>query len=109
MLGSDSVINARVPRPALLVLGRYESARAIRSGTSTSRGDLDLAPKRRARSRQGNEPRLLHRRDGFAAKTAELPGPGPTWLFGLSVVKDRENKERMFAHYMKVRTAHGGL
>lgn len=40
---------------------------------------------------------------GFAAKTAELPGEGPTWLFGMAVIKDGSKSERLFAHYMKVR------
>ncbi len=40
---------------------------------------------------------------GFAKKMAEMPGDGPTWIFGLTTIKDESGKERMFAHYMKVR------
>ena len=32
-----------------------------------------------------------------------MPGPGPTWINGLVVLKDRAGKERMFAHYVKIR------
>ena len=41
--------------------------------------------------------------DGFAAPSAALPGPGPTWLDGLTVLKDGSGRERMFAAYAKVR------
>ena len=40
---------------------------------------------------------------GFARPTCEMPGPGPTWINGLVVLKDRAGKERMFAHYVKIR------
>jgi len=39
---------------------------------------------------------------GFARPTAELPGPGPTWLFGLVVLKV-DGRERMFAGYSKIK------
>ncbi len=39
---------------------------------------------------------------GFAKKTAEMPGKGPTWLGGLVVLKDAKKGERMFAAYAKV-------
>jgi hypothetical protein len=40
---------------------------------------------------------------GFAKPTAKMPGPGPTWLGGLTVVKDGKGKERMFAGYAKIK------
>ena len=40
---------------------------------------------------------------GFARPTAPLPGDGPTWISGLIVLNDRENRERMFANYVKIR------
>ncbi len=40
---------------------------------------------------------------GFARPTAPIPGDGPTWISGLIVLNDRENRERMFASYVKVR------
>ncbi len=39
---------------------------------------------------------------GFAKKTAEMPGKGPTWIGGLVVLKDAKRGERMFAAYAKV-------
>ena len=40
--------------------------------------------------------------DGFAKPTAEMPGPGPTWLGGLAVLRDADGGERMFAGYAKI-------
>ena len=40
---------------------------------------------------------------GMAVPTAKLPGEGPTWLTGLSVVNDVTGRERMFATYEKIR------
>ncbi len=40
---------------------------------------------------------------GFARPTAPLPGEGPTWISGLTVLKDRQGIERMFATYAKIR------
>jgi hypothetical protein len=41
---------------------------------------------------------------GFARPTAALPGPGPTWLGGLTVLREEPSgRERMFAAYAKIR------
>jgi len=40
---------------------------------------------------------------GFAGETARLPGPGPTWLGGLAVLKGEDGSERMFAGYAKIK------
>jgi hypothetical protein len=39
---------------------------------------------------------------GFAKQTCKMPGKGPTWLTGLSVVPDSSGKEVMLAGYVKV-------
>lgn len=39
---------------------------------------------------------------GFAAETCRMPGPGPTWIQGLTVLPSAEG-EQMFAGYMKIR------
>ena len=41
--------------------------------------------------------------NGFAAPSAQMPGKGPTWLDGLTVLKDGEGRERMFAAFAKIR------
>jgi hypothetical protein len=40
---------------------------------------------------------------GFARPTAPMPGEGPTWISGLTVLKDDQGRERMFAFYAKIR------
>jgi hypothetical protein len=40
---------------------------------------------------------------GFAAKTAELPGEGPTWIGGVTTVRDPLGRERILASYAKVK------
>ncbi len=41
--------------------------------------------------------------DGFVRPMAPMPGDGPTWLDGLVVLRDGDDRERMFAAYAKVR------
>lgn len=41
--------------------------------------------------------------DGVAKSTCKMPGEGPTWIDGLAVVADEAGKERLFAHYMKIK------
>ena len=40
---------------------------------------------------------------GFARATAQMPGDGPTWIFGLTVLPDASGRERMLTGYMKVK------
>jgi hypothetical protein len=39
---------------------------------------------------------------GFARQMAAIPGPGPTWLKGLVVVKDAQGREHLVASYSKI-------
>jgi hypothetical protein len=39
---------------------------------------------------------------GFAKSMAPLESDGPVWLSGLTVLRDRSGRERMFAHYAKI-------
>ncbi|MBI1311567.1 hypothetical protein GC176_09695 [bacterium] len=41
--------------------------------------------------------------DGFAKETCRMPGAGPTWIDGLTVVPDANGRERMFARYVKIK------
>lgn len=41
--------------------------------------------------------------DGFARPTCQMPGEGPTWIGGLTVVKDHSGRDRMYAGYVKIR------
>jgi hypothetical protein len=41
--------------------------------------------------------------EGFAKRSCEMPGDGPTWIDGLAAVKDATGREELFAAYVKVR------
>lgn len=41
--------------------------------------------------------------DGFAKAMCKMPGDGPTWIGGLTVLRDAAGRERMFCGYVKVR------
>ncbi len=41
--------------------------------------------------------------DGFAKAMCKMPGDGPTWIWGLTALRDADGRERMFCGYMKVR------
>ena len=41
--------------------------------------------------------------DGFAKPTAKLPGDGPTWIFGVIVLKGADGRDHMMGSYVKVR------
>ncbi len=41
--------------------------------------------------------------DGFAKATCKMPGDGPTWIGGLSVLSDAGGRERLCCSYVKVR------
>ena len=103
VLGSDSVLNAvfrgRVHwfwgdtnRPGY-PLGNFHSPTA----TSKLPGDggLDIEA--------GVDLDYAVDADGFAAPSARLPGDGPTWLDGLTVLKDSSGLERMFAAFAKIK------
>ncbi len=103
VFGSDSVVNVvyrgkirwfwgDTNRPSY-PLGSFH----VSGATSLSPRDGGLDPDR------GIDLTYFVDSAGFAKKMAEMPGDGPTWIFGLTTIKDESGKERMFAHYMKVR------
>lgn len=104
VLGSDSVVNAvyhgeirwfwgDTNRPGY-PLGNFH----VPGATSRLPAAGGLDPER------GVDLQYLVGNDGFARPMAKMPGDGPTWIFGLVVVRDRgTGRERMFADYVKVR------
>jgi hypothetical protein len=103
VLGSDSVLNAvfrgkvhwfwgDTNRPGY-PLGNFHSP------TATSKlpkdGGLDIEV--------GVDLEYSVDPQGFAAASAPLPGEGPTWLDGLTILKDSSGNERLFAAYAKIK------
>ncbi|MER3415283.1 MAG: hypothetical protein C4297_03595 [Gemmataceae bacterium] len=103
VLGSDSVVQAvyrgkihwfwgdthRLAYP----LGNFH----VPGATSLLPGSGGLDPEK------GVDLQYFTGSDGFARPTAQMPGSGPTWIWGLTVIRDAQGTERMFAGYVKVR------
>ena len=103
VLGSDSVLEATfrgklhwfwgdTNRPGY-PLGNFHTP----SATSMLPGQGGLDPK------VGVDLDYAVDADGFAAMSAKLPGEGPTWLDGLTVLSDPTGGERMFAAFAKIK------
>lgn len=103
VFGSDSVVNAvyrgkiwwfwgDTLRPAY-PLGNFQ----VPGATSRLPADGGLDPER------GIDLTYFVDDKGFAREMAHMPGDGPTWISGLIVLPDKSGRERMFAHYVKVR------
>jgi hypothetical protein len=41
--------------------------------------------------------------DGFARATCQMPGEGPTWIFGVAALPDSTGQQRLLAGYVKVK------
>ncbi|MBM3472433.1 MAG: DUF4185 domain-containing protein [Armatimonadetes bacterium] len=41
--------------------------------------------------------------NGFAKETCRMPGDGPTWATGFTVLREPDGRERMFAAYAKIK------
>jgi hypothetical protein len=103
VFGSDSVVNAvyrgklhwfwgDTNRPAY-VLGNFHVPGAV--SELPGKGGLDPAV--------GVDLRYYVDENGFARSTCKMEGEGPTWIDGLTVLRDDDGKERMFAAYAKVK------
>lgn len=40
--------------------------------------------------------------DGFAKPVAKIPGPGPTWIFGVTVLKNTHGEDELWTGYAKI-------
>lgn len=43
-------------------------------------------------------------KNGFAKEAAKMPGKGPTWIDGLVVLPDKNQRPRLLAHYVKIKS-----
>lgn len=104
VLGSDSVVNAILGgkllwfwgdtnRPAY-PLGNFH----VPGATSELPGQGGLDPSVGVDLTYRIDPKT-----GFAAETAHLPGDGPTWIGGAVVIPDRDGRETLFVHYVKIK------
>jgi hypothetical protein len=102
VFGSDSVMNAvyrgkiywfwgDTNRPSY-PLGNFH----VPGATSELPGKGGLDPD------QGVDLTYFVDEKGFAKKTCEMPGKGPTWVTTLVVVPDKEGRERLCSSFVKV-------
>ena len=103
VMGQDSVVNAvfkgkiywfwgDTNRPAY-PLGNFH----VPGATSLLPGQGGLDPE------QGVDLEYFLDENGFAKETCRMPGRGPTWINGLTVLRGRSGRERMFAAYAKIK------
>jgi hypothetical protein len=102
VVGSDSVVNA-LYRGKLYWFWGDTNRPGYPLGNFDVTGATSLLPgKGGLDSERGVDLTYFVDDKGFAKAMAPVKGEGPTWIFGLFVLKDGE-RERMFATYMKVR------
>ena len=103
VMGSDSVVNTLYQgklywfwgdtnRPAY-PLGNYQTPGAI--SELPKNGGLDPA--------SGVNLQYFVDENGFAKPACAMPGSGPTWINGLTVLNDDQGRSRMFAGFAKIK------
>lgn len=103
VFGSDSVMNA-VYRGKIYwfwgdtnwpayPLGNFHTPGAV--SELPENGGLDPA--------EGVDLQYFVGENGFARPTAQMEGEGPTWISGVTVLRDEDGRERLFADYAKIR------
>ncbi len=108
VFGSDSVVNA-VYRGQIYWFWGDTNRPAYPLGNFHVPGATSELPAKRESKNVGLDPRkgidldYFVDSDGFAKPTAQMPGPGPTWIDGLVVIKDTPGNEQLFASYVKVK------
>ena len=96
-------MNAVYRGQAPLVLGRYELAGLSARAVSHARRDEPAAGGRRARSGARRRSGVLRRRQRLCPRDGQMPGEGPTWIDGLTVLPDADGRERMLCGYAKIK------
>jgi hypothetical protein len=103
VVGSDSVVNAVYRGKLHWFWGDTQQVKYplglfhVPGATSKLAADGGLDPAR------GVDLEYFTGDSGFARATAQMPGDGPTWIFGLTVLPDAAGRERMLTGYMKIK------
>lgn len=103
VMGSDSVVMTRYRDKIYWFWGDTNQFRYplgnfnVTGATSKLPGDGGLDPA------VGVNLDYFKGEDGFARAVAKMPGEGPTWIFGIVVLKDESGRERMLTGYEKIR------
>ena len=103
VLGSDSVVNVKFKNRVYWFWGDTNFPGYPLGNFSVPGAVSDLPVQGGLPIQQGVNLNYFLDQNGFAKKTCDMPGPGPTWIDGLVVVCDDQGNERMFAKYVKIK------
>lgn len=103
VLGQDSVVNAVYRGKIYWFWGDTHRARYPLGNFHVPGATSELPVKGGLDPARGVDLSYFQDKDGFAKPTAQMPGQGPTWIFGLTTIAESDGAERMFAGYLKVK------
>ncbi|MDF1825039.1 MAG: hypothetical protein P1U68_10380 [Verrucomicrobiales bacterium] len=99
VLGCDSVLNAVYKGKLIWVWGDTKRL-SYPLGNFHATGATSELPRDPER---GIDLQYLKNGEGFVRSVAKMPGEGPTWLTGLTVLSDKNGREHLGAMYQKVK------
>ncbi|HKA07123.1 MAG TPA: hypothetical protein VKD71_07680 [Gemmataceae bacterium] len=102
VFGSDSVMNAVYRGKVVWFWGDTNRPSYPLGNFHVSGATSDLPGKGGLDPDQGVDLTYFVDEKGFAKKTCEMPGKGPTWVTTLVVVPDKEGRERLCSSFVKV-------
>tara|TARA_R100001132_G_C3274055_1_gene96156 strand:+ start:487 stop:1959 length:1473 start_codon:yes stop_codon:yes gene_type:complete len=103
VLGSDSVVNAKFHNRVYWFWGDTNRPGYPLGNFSVPGAVSDLPDQGGLPVEQGINLNYFLDENGFAKKTCDMPGPGPTWIDGLVTLQDKQGSERLFAKYVKIK------
>lgn len=103
VLGSDSVVNAKFNNRVYWFWGDTNKPGYPLGNFSVPGAVSDLPDQGGLPVEQGINLNYFLDESGFAKKTCDMPGPGPTWIDGLVTLQDKQGNERLFAKYVKIK------
>tara|TARA_R110002167_G_scaffold59310_1_gene168005 strand:- start:361 stop:1881 length:1521 start_codon:yes stop_codon:yes gene_type:complete len=103
VLGSDSVVNVKFKDRVYWFWGDTNQPGYPLGNFSVPGAVSDLPDEGGLPVQQGINLNYFLDQKGFAKKTCDMPGPGPTWIDGLVALRDELGNERLFAKYVKIK------
>ncbi len=103
VLGSDSVVNAQYKNRMYWFWGDTNQPGYPLGNFSVPGAVSELPDQGGLPIQEGVNLNYFLDQNGFAKKTCDMPGPGPTWIDGLVTLRDHQGNERLFAKYVKIK------
>ncbi len=102
VLGSDSVVNAIYRNQLYWFWGDTNRANYPLGNFHVPGATSDLPANGGLDPAIGVDLKYFLDADGFAKKTAEMPGKGPTWIMALAALPDATGQEQLLATFTKI-------